>query len=94
MRVYNDRGQLLAGARVSDNYPRGVIRIHEGAWYGPVNEKVGALDTYGDPNTLTQDIGSSQLAQATSANTVIVEFEKFKGEAPPVTSFGGPIYVS
>ncbi|WP_281222208.1 trimethylamine-N-oxide reductase TorA [Photobacterium sanguinicancri] len=94
VRVYNDRGQLLAGARVSDNYPRGVIRIHEGAWYGPVNEKVGALDTYGDPNTLTQDIGSSQLAQATSANTVIVEFEKFKGEAPPVTSFGGPIYVS
>ncbi|MGF1690205.1 trimethylamine-N-oxide reductase TorA [Photobacterium kagoshimensis] len=94
VRVYNDRGQLLAGARVSDNYPRGVIRIHEGAWYGPVNEKVGSLDTYGDPNTLTQDIGSSQLAQATSANTVVVEFEKFKGEAPPVTSFGGPIYVS
>ncbi|MGR5079545.1 trimethylamine-N-oxide reductase TorA [Photobacterium swingsii] len=94
VRVYNDRGQLLAGARISDNYPRGVIRIHEGAWYGPVNEKVGSLDTYGDPNTLTQDIGSSELAQATSANTVIVEFEKFKGEAPPVTSFGGPIYVS
>ncbi|MGR5152227.1 trimethylamine-N-oxide reductase TorA [Photobacterium swingsii] len=94
VRVYNDRGQLLAGARISDNYPRGVIRIHEGAWYGPVNEKVGSLDTYGDPNTLTQDIGSSELAQATSANTVIVEFEKFKGEVPPVTSFGGPIYVS
>lgn len=94
VRVFNDRGQLLAGARVSDNYPPGVVRIHEGAWYGPLNEKVGAIDTYGDPNTLTMDIGSSELAQATSANTVVVDIEKFEGEAPPVTSFGGPIYES
>jgi trimethylamine-N-oxide reductase (cytochrome c) len=94
VRVFNDRGQLLAGAKVSDNYPTGVIRIHEGAWYGPLNEKIGAIDTYGDPNTVTQDIGSSELAQATCANTVIVEIEKFKGEVPPVTSFGGPIFES
>ncbi len=94
VRVFNDRGQLLAGAKVSDNYPTGVIRIHEGAWYGPLNEKIGAIDTYGDPNTVTQDIGSSELAQATSANTVIVEVEKFKGEVPPVTAFGGPIFES
>ncbi|MFA0674345.1 hypothetical protein AB4567_08450, partial [Vibrio sp. 10N.222.51.A6] len=66
----------------------------EGAWYGPINEKVGALDTYGDPNTLTQDIGTSELAQATSANTCLVNFEKFQGKLPPVTSFGGPIEVS
>lgn len=94
VRVFNDRGQLLAGAKVSDNYPTGVIRIHEGAWYGPLNEKIGAIDTYGDPNTVTQDIGSSELAQATCANTVIVDIEKFKGEVPPVTSFGGPIFES
>jgi trimethylamine-N-oxide reductase (cytochrome c) len=40
------------------------------------------------------DIGSSELAQATSANTCIVQFEKFKGKVPPVTSFGGPIEVA
>ena len=94
VRVYNDRGQLLAGAVLTDSYPRGVIRIEEGAWYGPLNEKEGAICTYGDPNTLTQDIGSSELAQATSANTCIVEFEKFTGKVPPVTSFGGPIEVA
>jgi len=55
---------------------------------------VGAICTYGDPNTLTQDIGSSELAQATSANTCIVDFEKFTGKVPPVTSFGGPIEVA
>lgn len=90
VRVFNGRGQLLAGAVLTDSYPRGVIRIEEGAWYGPLNEKEGAICTYGDPNTLTQDIGSSELAQATSANTCIVDFEKFTGKVPPVTSFGGP----
>ncbi|EGV2774563.1 trimethylamine-N-oxide reductase TorA, partial [Vibrio parahaemolyticus] len=79
VRVFNGRGQLLAGAVLTDSYPRGVIRIEEGAWYGPLNEKEGAICTYGDPNTLTQDIGSSELAQATSANTCIVDFEKFTG---------------
>ncbi|NLS11421.1 trimethylamine-N-oxide reductase TorA [Vibrio sp. SM6] len=93
VRVYNDRGQLLAGAVLSDSYPRGVIRIEEGAWYGPMSEKDGALCTYGDPNNLTLDVGSSELAQATSANTCIVEFEKFTGKVPPVLSFGGPIEV-
>ncbi|EOX4932633.1 trimethylamine-N-oxide reductase TorA [Vibrio alginolyticus] len=93
VRVFNGRGQLLAGAVLTDSYPRGVIRIEEGAWYGPLNEKEGAICTYGDPNTLTQDIGSSELAQATSANTCIVDFEKFTGKVPPVTSFGGPIEV-
>ncbi|WP_305843354.1 trimethylamine-N-oxide reductase TorA [Photobacterium leiognathi] len=94
VRVFNDRGQLLAGAVLTDSYPRGVVRIEEGAWYGPLNEKIGSIDTYGDPNTLTMDIPSSELAQATSAQTCIVNFEKFKGELPPVTSFGGPIEVS
>ena len=93
VRVFNDRGQLLAGAVLTDSYPSGVIRIEEGAWYGPLNEKVGAICTYGDPNTLTQDIASSELAQATSANTCLVDYEKFTGKVPPVTSFGGPIIV-
>jgi len=91
VRVFNDRGQLLAGAVLSDSYARGVIRIEEGAWYGPLNEKQGAICTYGDPNTLTLDVGSSELAQATSANTCIVDVEKYTGQVLPVTSFGGPI---
>jgi len=90
VRVFNDRGQLLAGAVVSDNFPSGVIRLQEGAWYGPVGPEIGALDTYGDPNTLTMDVGTSKLAQAPSPNTCVVEIERFEGDAPAVTSFGGP----
>lgn len=94
VRVFNDRGQLVAGAHVSDNYPEGVIRIYEGAWFAPIGPEVGSLDTYGDPNTLTLDIGTSKLAQATSANTCLVDIELFQGEAPAVTAFGGPTEVN
>ncbi len=93
VRVFNDRGQLIAGAYVSDNFPPGVVRIQEGAWYGPTGPEIGAIDTYGDPNTVTLDIGSSELAQAVSANTCLVQVEKFVGTAPPVNAFGGPTQV-
>lgn len=101
VRVFNDRGQLLAGAMVSDRFPKGVVRIHEGAWYGPVGKdgsveggaEIGALCSYGDPNTLTLDIGTSKLAQACSAYTCLVEFEKYQGKVPKVSSFDGPIEV-
>lgn len=63
-RVFNDRGQVLAGVVISPDFTPGVIRIHEGAWYSPQEGgKAGTLCTYGDPNVLSADIGTSQLAQ-------------------------------
>lgn len=102
VRVFNDRGQLLAGAVISKRFPKGVIRIHEGAWYGPVGKdgskeggsEIGALCSYGDPNTLTMDIGTSKLAQACAAYTCLVDFEKFEGKLPEVSSFTGPVEVT
>lgn len=102
VRVFNDRGQLLAGAVVSNNFPQSIIRISEGAWYGPVGPngskeggaEIGAICSYGDPNTLTLDIGTSKLAQACSAYTCLVDFEKYKGKVPEVSSFSGPIQVN
>ncbi|MGS0682334.1 trimethylamine-N-oxide reductase TorA [Shewanella sp. 125m-7] len=102
VRVFNDRGQLIAGAVVSDKFPEGVIRIQEGAWYGPVGKdgskeggaEIGALDSYGDPNTLTLDIGTSKLAQACSAYTCLVDYEKYQGKVPAVSSFSGPVEIA
>lgn len=94
VRVFNDRGQVLAGAVVTDDYMPGVCRIHEGAWYAPLEGgKPGTLCTYGDPNVLTVDIGTSKLAQATSAHTALVEIEKYTGKVPAVTGFSGPISI-
>ncbi|QUJ70265.1 trimethylamine-N-oxide reductase TorA (plasmid) [Photobacterium sp. GJ3] len=95
VRVFNDRGQVLAGAVVTDDFMPGVCRIHEGAWYSPLEGgKPGTLCSYGDPNVLTQDIGSSRLAQATSAASALVNIEKYTGAVPAVTGFHGPSEVT
>ncbi|CEO38968.1 trimethylamine-N-oxide reductase TorA [Photobacterium kishitanii] len=93
VRVYNDRGQVMAGAVVTDDYLPGVCRLQEGAWYSPLEGgKVGTICTYGDPNVLTEDIGSSSLAQATSAAAALVQIEKYTGPVHAVTGFNGPTY--
>ncbi|WP_434360376.1 trimethylamine-N-oxide reductase TorA [Parasalinivibrio latis] len=92
VRVFNERGQVLAGAVVTEDYSAGVCRLHEGAWYSPLEGgKPGTICTFGDPNVLTMDKGTSKLAQATSAHTALVEIEKFTGKIPGVTGFDGPI---
>ncbi len=93
VRIFNDRGQAIVGAVISPNYPRRVVRLHEGAWYSPEDEKIGSIDTYGDPNNMTLDIGSSELSQAVSAHTCVVDIEKYEGEAPKPNGFTGPIIV-
>lgn len=86
-------GNCWPARRFRPTFPPGVVRIQEGAWYGPTGPEIGALDTYGDPNTLTLDVGTSELAQGPSPNTCLVEIEPYKGVAPPVTAFGGPTEV-
>jgi trimethylamine-N-oxide reductase (cytochrome c) len=90
VRVFNDRGQLLAGAVLSDALRPGVIRVNEGGWYDPVSTEPGALDAYGDVNNLTVDIGTSELAQGNCGHTALADVEKFEGELPPVTVFEAP----
>ncbi len=91
VRIYNDRGALLAGAYVTDRVRRGVIAVHEGAWYDPDEPgKPGALCKHGNVNTVTMDKGTSKLAQGNVANTVLVEIEKYEGPVPRVTAFEPP----
>lgn len=91
VRVFNGRGQCLAGAVVSDDIRPGVIQLQEGAWYDPqdVNDPK-TLCKHGDPNVLTPDIGTSRLAQGTSAHTGMVQIEKYTGPLPKVTVFTAP----
>ncbi len=91
LRVFNGRGQILTGAIVTDDIRPGVIRVQEGAWYDPEDiTDPKTLCKYGDPNVLSIDIGTSRLAQATSAHTCMVEIEKFTGTVPEVTAFVAP----
>lgn len=91
VRVFNSRGQCLAGAKVTDMVPPNVVRIFEGAWYDPEDAgKEGTLCKNGNANTLTIDIPTSELADANIANTALVNIEKYKGKAPKLTAFIPP----
>lgn len=91
VRVFNGRGQTLAGAVVTDSIRPGVIRVCEGGWYDPVEPGVdGSLCAYGDINTLTPDLGTSSLAQGNCGHTVIGDVEKYTGELPEVKVFSTP----
>lgn len=87
VRVFNKRGQVLAGAVVSDDIMQGVVRLCEGGWYDP-DEK--GLCKYGNANVLTMDIPTSKLANGNCAHTGLVNIEKFKGALPEVTAFSAP----
>ncbi len=91
VRIFNDRGQMLAGAVVTDEIRPNVILVSEGGWYDPaLNGEPGALDVYGDVNTLTVGIGTSSLAQGNCGHTAIADFEKYTGEAPALHVFTAP----
>ena len=55
---------MLAGVIVTDQVRPGVINIHEGGWYDPLEPgKVGTLDKHGNVNVLSSDEGDSKLSQ-------------------------------
>jgi len=94
VRVFNDRGACLAGARIDDGVRRGVIVLPTGAWYDPlVPGENGSLEKHGNPNVLTLDKGTSKLTQGCIAHTALVEVERFDGVPPPVTAFELPEFV-
>lgn len=94
VRIFNQRGQVLAGAVVTDGIIKGTVALHEGAWYDPTDlgKSEKPLCKNGCPNVLTRDEGTSNLAQGNSPNTCIVQVEKFSGEVPEVTVFKQPRY--
>ena len=87
-RVFNDRGQTLAGVVVTDQVRPGVIGIWEGGWYDPAEPgQPGTLDKHGNVNVLTTDFPDSKLADGNQSNTLLAQVEKFTGQLPYVTAF-------
>ncbi len=90
VRVYNDRGAFISAVSVVDTLRSGVVQIATGAWYDP--EEPGhpfSLEKHGNPNVVTDDKGTSRLAQSSMAQTVLVEVERCTAP-PPMTAFDCP----
>jgi biotin/methionine sulfoxide reductase len=92
VRVFNERGACLAGARLDAGLMRGVAKLSTGAWWDPeVPGDPASVDRHGNPNTLTRDVGASSLSQGCAAQTCLVEVARLDGEAPAVRAFEGPV---
>ena len=86
VRVFNDRGACLGGLRTDAGLMRGVAMMATGAWFDPLEPGVpGSLCVHGNPNVLTPDIGTSRLGQGPSAQSCLVQVEKWNHALPPIT---------
>jgi biotin/methionine sulfoxide reductase len=90
VRVFNARGSVLAGVRITDAIRPGVVQLATGSWYDPSDPaRDGSTDKHGNPNVLTIDKGTSRLGQGPVAQTALVEVER-AADAPPVTAYDPP----
>jgi anaerobic dimethyl sulfoxide reductase subunit A len=71
VKVFNDRGEIILPARLTERIVPGVVDIPEGAWYNPDSKGV---DRGGNPNVLTKDATSP--GGPFPSNTSLVEVSK------------------
>jgi biotin/methionine sulfoxide reductase len=91
VRVFNDRGAIAAGLRVTDELRRGVVAMATGAWWNPA--RAGATEApclHGNATVLTPDVPTSRLGQGSAAQSCLVQIEAWPGEPPPVTVHAPP----
>ena len=92
VRLYNDRGACLAGAVLSEALRPGVVQLATGAWYDPADPNAKQPTcVHGNPNVLTRDAGTSQLAQGCTGQLTLIEIERSDGVAAPMTAFDPPL---
>ena len=85
--LYNERGAVVVGARVSDKIMPGVVSLYEGAW--PQLDSKGRCNN-GLVNFLTSSRRASGLTQATTANTCIASLRKCTDADPGGTKAFDP----
>lgn len=92
VRVFNDRGACLAGAVIDDRLRPGVVQLSTGAWFDPADPAdPDSMCVHGNPNVLTEDVGTSSLARGCTGAHVLVQVETFDGTLPPVRAHEPPV---
>lgn len=85
IRIWSDRGAVLAVAEPSAALRKGVVQLSAGAWYAPVMlAGLGLTCVNGNVNAVTSDAGASILSQGCAGQLSLVSVARFEGEVPPV----------
>lgn len=73
--VFNARGRIYAGVRVTEGVAPGVVIMSTGAWFEPGfgQKSWHAVEQSGNANVLTLDIGTSPLTQGPNAMSCLVD---------------------
>ena len=74
VRVFNERGSVLAGAYVTERMMPGVVYIDHGARYDPI--VIGELDRGGAINTISPHNGTSKNCWGMATSGYLVEIER------------------
>jgi biotin/methionine sulfoxide reductase len=91
LRVFNDRGACLVSARLNASLMQGCVSISTGAWLDATQQPDGTLICRnGNPNTLTRDQGTSELAQGPTAHSCLVSIEKFSNSMGASSAYAPP----
>lgn len=90
IRLFNHRGSCISAAKLSDNVRHGVAMMATGAWLDPDWQNDPTCCKHGNPNVLTADLPTSDIAQGPGALTCLVQIERLEGDAPEVTAYVPP----
>lgn len=91
VKISNERGSLISVVCIDPSIRNGVVAIATGAWFDPDWEHDSNCCKHGNPNVLTSDMPTSELAQGPCALTCLVNIVKYEGQPPAVTAFDPPI---
>lgn len=86
--LYNQRGAVIAGARVTRKIMKGVVSLEEGGW---VQFDSKGRCNAGSINVITTSLAASGLSQATSANTCIASLKKCTDPESENRAFEPPV---
>lgn len=91
VRVFNDRGACLAVAVITNDIRQRTAQISTGAWLTPSpDSNANIMCLHGNPNVLTRDKGTSQLAQGSSGQLCLIEIDRWYEGAPWIDPYQPP----
>jgi biotin/methionine sulfoxide reductase len=90
IRLSSSVGSVLAAVVIDENVGDHVVQLATGAWFDNSGPDV-ATCIHGNPNAVTHDVGTSDLAQGSTGQLTRVRIEKYTAAAPPLTIHSAPV---